>query len=190
MEKVGRGGTVAALVALSLLCTGCASQPKISVSNPWVRVAAAAQPEVLGYLSVESDKPVSLVKVDSPRARGGSLAAWVVKDDGLDHLVPVNSIELPAGKPVNFGRGSFQFKLLEPEQEFQIGQKIPVILTFRSGEREQTISIEADVRRPYPGGFGDGGGMPPSPGSGIEDKLVPERGLGPALPPRPTPGMR
>lgn len=163
-----RAGLMAGLALLVVALGGCAAGPKVTVSDAWVRVSLPEQPRVLGYLTLTSDREAELVAVETPLAEGVEFAQWR-EVNHLEQLVKVESIPVPANRPLAFGPGTYQLWLLSPRKQYVLGEKVPLALTFRAGAAHTRVEVEAAVRRPLPSGFSGGAGLPP-------------RGAGPGVP--------
>lgn len=161
-----RARLMAGLGLLVVALGGCAVGPKVTVSDAWVRVSMPEQPRVLGYLTLSSDRDAELVVVETPLAQGVEFAQWR-EVNHLEQLVKVESIPVPANRPLAFGPGTYQLWLLNPPRQFVLGEKVPLVLTFRAGSAETRVEVEAAVRRPLPSGFSGGGGLPPPGGAAV-----------------------
>ena len=69
-----------------------------------------------------------------------------MKDDVMK-MGQVESIELPAGKPVSLDPGGYHVMLMDLNAQVQEGSKVPLTLVVENAKGEkETINVEAEAR--------------------------------------------
>jgi copper(I)-binding protein len=65
--------------------------------------------------------------------------------NGVEKMLPVKSITVPAHGNVSFAPGGFHLMCMKPQATMQIGHSVPVTLKFADGE---TVSAQYPVKGP------------------------------------------
>ncbi|MGE8185322.1 copper chaperone PCu(A)C, partial [Pseudomonas mandelii] len=69
-----------------------------------------------------------------------------MKDDVMS-MRQVESVELPAGKPVSFDPHGYHVMLMDLTAQVKEGDKVPLILTVENAKGDkETIKVEAEAR--------------------------------------------
>ncbi|MGE8182233.1 copper chaperone PCu(A)C, partial [Pseudomonas mandelii] len=69
------------------------------VDDAWVRATVAGQPSTGAFMTLQADSDSKLLSVQSPVAKTVQIHQSSMKDDVMS-MRQVESVELPAGKPV------------------------------------------------------------------------------------------
>lgn len=139
---------------------GEASADGIEVTGAWARTSPAMADAGAAYLTITSDEANALVGASVPTSVAGTVEIHetVMADDtsttmgeetttsmgamgsdttsgdmGEMTMVPVDKIELPAGKAVELKPGGYHIMLLELPAPLEVGTDIELTLTFESG---------------------------------------------------------
>jgi copper(I)-binding protein len=131
----GCGSTVAAV-----------AQPA-AVKDAWVRAPAPGQSIAGAYMEITGRTHYWLVAVASPAAARAELHATAL-DEGVTKMRPVESIELPGGRPVKLAPGGLHIMLVDLKQALKPGAKVPITLTVLRGDRASraVFTVQAEVR--------------------------------------------
>jgi copper(I)-binding protein len=140
-------GTMNARYALQLACaalafaaTGACATAVVTVSQPWVR-PAAAHAMTRAFLVLGSSTDATLVAARSPIAQ-------VVLMRGA---APMDGIAVAAGKPVPMSDAGPHLALRGVARALKLGDRVPLTLTLRHADgRVQDIDVSAEVRRHSP----------------------------------------
>jgi len=129
--------TLGAVGALLLACA-CGASPVYTVSERWVRPAAAGASTPL-YLEVRASERAELIAVTTRAAARAELV------DRQGKAMP--AIALPAGVLVRLEAGAAQGRLIGLAQRAARGGHVPLTLAVRAADgRVQEIPVEAEVR--------------------------------------------
>ncbi|MEM1162703.1 MAG: copper chaperone PCu(A)C [Pseudomonadota bacterium] len=79
----------------------------------------------------------------------------VEKDGDVMTMMPVETIEVPAGGSAVLEPGSFHLMLFGAEKPFKVGDSYPLVLTF---ENAGDVTVEVKVEKISAGSHGDHGG--------------------------------
>ena len=116
------------------------------VDDAWVRATVAGQPSTGAFMTLQADSDSKLLSVQSPVAKTVQIHQSSMKDDVMS-MRQVESVELPAGKPVNFDPHGYHVMLMDLTAQVKEGDKVPLILTVENGKGDkETIKVEAEAR--------------------------------------------
>lgn len=133
-----------AFLAGSLLAVSAFAQ--VSVSDPWIRATVPAQKATGAFMRVQSATPARLVGVQTEAAGRAELHEMAM-DGQTMRMRRVESIELPAGKPVNLASGGYHVMLMDLKRQVKEGEKIELTLTVQDAAgKRQDVKISVPVR--------------------------------------------
>lgn len=116
------------------------------VDDAWVRATVAGQPSTGAFMTLQADSDSKLLSVQSPVAKTVQIHQSSMKDDVMS-MRQVESVELPAGKPVSFDPHGYHVMLMDLTAQVKEGDKVPLILTVENAKGEkETIKVEAEGR--------------------------------------------
>jgi copper(I)-binding protein len=116
------------------------------VDDAWVRATVAGQPSTGAFMTLQADSDSKLLSVQSPVAKTVQIHQSSMKNDVMS-MRQVESVELPAGKPVNFDPHGYHVMLMDLTAQVKEGDKVPLILTVENAKGEkETIKVEAEAR--------------------------------------------
>ena len=138
-------------ILLSLMYILCLSQQafaedkKLNVENIWVRSAPPTMKVHALYMDIEnkSEEDRKITALESPLYEAAELHKSIHKE-GIVSMEKVEVIELPKGQKVTLAPAGLHGMLIKPKKTLELGEKIPVTLTFANGEK---LSIEAEVKK-------------------------------------------
>jgi len=107
-----------------------APAPVIKISGAWVRQAVAGQSGTGGFMQLISPRNVTLVGFSSPVAGVAELHEMKMDGDVM-RMNAIESLPLPAGKPVSLQPGGHHLMLMSLKQPLKVGEKVPVTLKLR-----------------------------------------------------------
>lgn len=130
-----------AAFALSVAAlSGCSSHKELSVSDAWVRLAAAPGRPAGGYFTLHggaTDK--TLIAVATPAAGRVELHE-TIKHGTAMRMVPVGQVKVAAGATVAFAPGGKHLMLFDMPPAIRPGAKVPLTFTFADG---RTLKVDA-----------------------------------------------
>ena len=130
------------LVVLGIVMAAHAGPPPVSVSDARVRWLPGELP-MAGYFVITSHAtgPLRLTGASSP-AFGHVMLHRSVEEAGVTHMAHVDGVDLAPGQSVTFAPGGYHLMLMHRTQALQVGEAVPVILSFRNG---QTLAVSFRV---------------------------------------------
>jgi len=125
------------LVLIAALVTGpvLGAEQGLTVSGAWMRFIMPSAPAAAYFrLSNGSARPRVLVGADSPACRMLTLHESLVQN-GMDRMVMLKSIQVPAHGYVDFTPGHYHLMCMAPSKEMSPGHSVTISLRFADGER-------------------------------------------------------
>jgi len=133
----------------SLLLSAPAFAADIKIENAWIREPAPGQTVVGGFMSITSPKDAVLLQVKSPAA--GLVELHEMKmDNGVMLMRPLKEIALPKNQAVKLEPGGLHLMLEELKQPLKAGDKVPLTLKIKRGEKMEKVKVSAEVRSMAP----------------------------------------
>jgi copper(I)-binding protein len=138
------GLTLAAILALltGTAIPASADEGGMTLSNAWVRSVVPSRPAA-GYFTLknETGKDHKIVSASSPDC--GMLMLHRSEHNGGEHMVMVDSVDVPAGGSVSFAPGGYHLMCVKPGDGVKPGKSIRITLTFDDGG---TLTADFKVR--------------------------------------------
>lgn len=134
------------VVALSI---GVASAAPVTVKTPWFRYLLPTVPAG-GYMTLSNttDKPIELTGAHSS-ACGMTMLHKSVTKNGVDEMLPVKSVTVPAHSSFEFSPGHYHVMCMHPHM--MPGESVPVVLEF-AGQPSITANFTVYGAAGKPGG--------------------------------------
>jgi copper(I)-binding protein len=118
----------------------------VRVIQPWARATVPGQKVAGVYMEIISPKAARLTAVSSPVA-GAAEVHWMRMEGGTMKMRAVDSLELPAGRPVKLAPGGYHIMLFDLRHPLAAGDKVTLTLVVEDADkRKQKISVTAIVR--------------------------------------------
>ncbi len=130
---------VSVLLASPVLAAG------VKVDNAWIREPAPGQAVVGGFMDLTSDQDASLIQAASPAVGKIELHEMKMLGDVMQ-MREIKQVELPKGKTVRLAPGGLHLMLYTPKNPLKAGDKVPLTLTIKSGDKVEKLEATAEVR--------------------------------------------
>jgi copper(I)-binding protein len=115
------------------------------VESPWLRFIIKDRPAA-GYFTLRNDTDRSVELTGASSSGCGMMMLHQSKEvGGVDKMLSVKSVMVPAHGTLNFIPGSYHLMCMNPQSTVVIGATVPVILKFADG---RTISADFQVKGP------------------------------------------
>jgi hypothetical protein len=133
-------------ISVALVMGATAAQAQISIDNAWARSTVPGQKATGVFMTIASEKPVTLVKASSPAIKTVEVHEMKVID-GVMKMREVAGVEVLPGKVTELKPGGYHVMLMNLEAPISAGSKVPLLLTFKDAAgKESSVKIEAEVR--------------------------------------------
>ncbi|VXB01265.1 copper chaperone PCu(A)C [Massilia sp. 9I] len=135
---------ILALFAGSLLSASVFAQ--VSVSDPWIRATVPAQKVTGAFMRVQSATPARLLGVQTEVAGRAELHEMAMEGQTM-RMRGVESIELPAGKPVNLASGGYHVMLMDLKRQVKEGENVDLTLQVQDAAgKRQDVKLSVPVK--------------------------------------------
>ena len=143
------------IIAASALCMlvmpafsqGVKANGPVQVQGAWVRATVAGQKSTGAFMRITARSATRLVGVSSPVAGVAEVHEMKMNGDVMT-MREVPSIELPAGKAVDFKSGGYHVMLMDLKQPLLPGSTVALTLKFRdAGGVESGADMTVPVAR-------------------------------------------
>jgi copper(I)-binding protein len=102
----------------------------VTVSDAWVRAMAPGQKVGAAYMTLQSPADSALTKVESPAASTVEIHSMTMKD-GVMKMRMLETLPLPAGKPVKLAPGGFHLMMFDLKKPVAAGENVEFTLHFK-----------------------------------------------------------
>ena len=134
------GGLLAGLLISASVYAG-----DIQVENAWARATAPGQDTAGVDLTITSKQAATLIGVSSPACKTVELHNMTMpQDGGMMKMREVETIDLPAGKPVNLRAGGYHLMMTGLKAPLKAGDSVPLTLRFKVANKS-IVKIKAMV---------------------------------------------
>jgi copper(I)-binding protein len=141
-----RAATCLLLIAATMFPPAAPAADPIRVIDPWARATLPGQRVGGVYMEIISPRDARLAGVSSPMA-GTAEVHSMTMDGGTMRMRAVDTLDLPAGKPVKLAPGGYHVMLFDLKRPLVAGQKVPITLLIEeTGKRVHKITVKAIVR--------------------------------------------
>ena len=117
----------------------------LSIDHPFARATPPGATSGGAYFVIENAGPTpdKLIGATSPAA-GAVEIHQMVMDGGVMKMRALPALDVPAGGRLALNPGGYHVMLLELKQPLQVGDKVPLTLTFQNaGSIDIAVGVEA-----------------------------------------------
>ncbi len=135
-----------AILVLVMLSATAAHAQEVSVKDAWIRGMVQGQSATGAFMELTGKSDARLVGVTSPATKTVEVHNMKV-ENGVMKMFPVESIVLPAGKPVKLAPGGYHVMLMDLKKPLNAGDRVPLQLTFElANKKRETVELSVEVR--------------------------------------------
>ncbi len=136
--------TLIALMLGFVALSASAAGVDIQIQDPWVLAAPPNVKVLAAYLEIKNngEKPQILTNVSSPAFDQVGIHRSVMNEN-MAHMEHLKELIIPPHSSVVLKPGGLHFMLMDAKKPLQIGDQVPMMLTFSNGEK---IAVTAIVR--------------------------------------------
>lgn len=118
----------------------------VTAKDAWVRGMVKGQTATGAFMTLTSTEPAKLVGVKTLAAPMAEVHASSM-EKGVMHMHSVESVELPAGKPVELKPGGHHVMLMNVARPLAAGDTVPLTLVIEDAKGKRTeVAVQAQVR--------------------------------------------
>ena len=117
----------------------------VTIDNLWIREAPPGMTTMAGYMALRNNtsRPEVLVAASSSGFETVMIHRSIVQD-GMARMVHASQIELAPNASLVFAPGGYHLMLMNPKRTLRAGDRVDIILKFRSGLR---LPVTFEVRK-------------------------------------------
>ncbi|WP_109513050.1 copper chaperone PCu(A)C [Pseudomonas ovata] len=146
MNVLTRTAFKTTVAALALIGLSLPAYADTQVQDAWVRATVPGQPSTGAFMQLTASTDSQLVGVASTAAKIVEIHQTSMKDDRMN-MNKVDSVALPAGKPVAFDANGYHVMLIGLAAQAKEGDQIPLTLTVQDAKgTRQTLDVQVPVR--------------------------------------------
>jgi copper(I)-binding protein len=135
---------------IALAVAGCGGPKQVAVDHAWVHLPAVAGRPAAAYFVVHGGpKDATLVAVTSPQA-GRAMMHESVSRNGMDTMVPLATVDIPAGKTVKFEPGGKHVMLFDLVPSVKPDTKMTLHVSFANGRALDVTAKALAASAPAP----------------------------------------
>ena len=124
-----------ATASLCLVLGAVASQAAggVTVEKPWMRFIIKARPAG-GFFTLHNNTSKQIELIGASSTACGMMMLHQTKDvNGIEKMLPVKSVAVPAHGTLKFQPGSYHIMCMKPKAAMVVGHTVPVTLKFAGG---------------------------------------------------------
>jgi len=140
-----RAPRILTILLASLLWAAVSAHAAVQVTGAWARATMPGQKVAGVYLQLESDVKARLVGVRTAAAKSAEVHE-MSHAGGVMRMRRLESLDLPAGEPIDLHPGGLHIMLLDIHQPLQVGQRVPLTLIVEAAGKRVEVPVEAEVR--------------------------------------------
>ena len=128
-------------VGLALLLPAAALSEEVAVTDSWARASITASRPAAAYMSIESSTGDRLIGITTPVAESVVIHA-VREEDGINRMVHLPALDIPAGEPVRLAPGGMHAMLMGLDAKLVESESFPMTLSF---ENAPAVTVQVPV---------------------------------------------
>lgn len=134
-------------LAVALSCGAMAANAQsVEVKDAWVRGTVPAQKTTGAFMEITGKSAARLVSADSPAAATVEIHNMAMQN-GVMKMLPVEGIDIPAGKTVKLASGGYHVMLMGLKRQMKPGERVPLKLTFELADKKrESVELSVEVR--------------------------------------------
>ena len=149
-SQTARALSLASSVTL-LSMAALAQTAPVKVEGAWARAMVQGQQSTGAFMSLTAKEALALVGVSSPIAGVAEVHEMKMEGD-IMKMRAVPTLDLPAGKKVDFKPGGYHVMLMDLKTPLALGSTVPVTLTFKDAKGVQSkLALKLPVSTVAPG---------------------------------------
>ena len=134
------------LLSLSLVAVASHAAAQTEIEDAWVRATVPGQASSGAFMTLTASTDSKLLSVQSPVAKVVQIHQSSMKDDVMS-MQQVDSVALPAGKPVTLDSNGYHIMLIDLAGQVKEGDHVPLTLTVEDAQgAKSAIKVDAIAR--------------------------------------------
>ena len=136
------------LAVLLGVAAASAADAGVTVEKPWMQFIIKARPAA-GYFTLRNETGAAIALTGASSSACGMVMLHQTKEvNGVEKMLPVKSVAVPANGTVSFAPGGYHLMCMSPGSAMAAGATVPVTLQIRRRQdRDGTVSGERPGRK-------------------------------------------
>ena len=133
-------------IGAALAACALSAHAEVTAKDFWVRGTVPVQKTTGAFGVLTSTTDAKLVGVKSPAAKIVELHEMSMKG-GIMHMQAIDSLALPAGKPVRLGPGGYHVMLIDLAKPLHPGETVPLEFVVEDAKgKRSSVDVQAVVK--------------------------------------------
>jgi hypothetical protein len=134
------------LLAVVLTAISGITTAQVKIDQPWVRGTVATQKSTGAFMTLTSEKPVSLVSVSSPAAKIVELHEMSMENNVMS-MRAISKLDIVPGKATELKPRGYHVMLIDLAKPLSKGDTVPLTLEFKGSDGKIVKQeVKAEVR--------------------------------------------
>ena len=137
-----------AILLSAAMINGAATAQTVTVADAWVRATVAAQRATGAFLKLSiQGTDATLIAASSPVAGVTQIHEMAMSEGVMRMREVTGGVPLKAGQSFELKPGGYHIMMMDLKQPVKAGDRVPLTLTFKQGDGQQTTTqVDAEVR--------------------------------------------
>ena len=137
-----------AILLSAAMINGAATAQTVTVADAWVRATVAAQRATGAFLKLSiQGADATLIAASSPVAGVTQIHEMAMSEGVMRMREVTGGVPLKAGQSFELKPGGYHIMMMDLKQPVKAGDRVPLTLTFKQGDGQQTTTqVDAEVR--------------------------------------------
>ena len=130
------------------MINGVATAQTVTVADAWVRATVAAQRATGAFLKLSiQGADATLIAASSPVAGVTQIHEMAMSEGVMRMREVTGGVSLKTGQSFELKPGGHHIMMMDLKQPVKAGDRVPLTLTFKQGDGQQTTTqVDAEVR--------------------------------------------
>ena len=148
MKPVLNPVRITTILLSAAMINGAAMAQTLTVVDAWVRATVPAQNATGAFLKLTiKGADATLIAASSPVAAVTQIHEMVMSEGVMRMREVTGGVSLKAGESFELKPGGYHIMMMDLKQPVKAGDRVPLTLTFKQADGQQTITqVDAEVR--------------------------------------------
>jgi len=132
-------------LAAALAASALAAQAQVNVGEPWVRATVAGQMATGAFMTLTAARPARLLGASSPVAGVVEVHEMRIEDKVM-RMRAIESLDLPAGKPLELKPGGYHVMLMDLKRTLKEGETVSAAAIAGKADIREVVTAVANAQ--------------------------------------------
>jgi len=131
---------------IALIASCAQANNGVVISNAWVRATASGQEVGAAYMTLQSERDITLIKTESATAGSVEIHSMTM-NNGVMQMRKLDTLPLSASKPTKLEPGGFHLMLFDLKKPLKAGEQVEFTLHFKdSAGKTSVMKLSAPIK--------------------------------------------